>query len=85
MSNIENLVKALLGSMFDVCSFKAKNRVFKFDRDQPITTDFKDFSFSTKLDHLDLLSSFHNSFRAFFFVKVVASAATHLMRNKKSN
>ena len=31
MSNLVNLVKALLGSMFDVRSFEAKNRVFEFD------------------------------------------------------
>ena len=32
MSDLVNLVKALLGSMFDVCFFKAKNRLFEFDR-----------------------------------------------------
>ena len=31
MSNLVNLVKALLGSKFDVWSFEAKNRVFEFD------------------------------------------------------
>ena len=31
ISNLVNLVKALLGSMFDVCLFGAKNRVFEFD------------------------------------------------------
>ena len=31
MSNLVNLVKALLGSMFDVRSFEAKNRVFEFN------------------------------------------------------
>ena len=31
MSNLVNVVKALLGSKFDVRSFKAKNRVFEFD------------------------------------------------------
>ena len=31
MSNLVNLVKALLGSLFDVRSFEAKNRVFEFD------------------------------------------------------
>ena len=31
ISNLVNLVKALLGSMFDVCLFEAKNRVFEFD------------------------------------------------------
>ena len=32
MSNLVNVVKALLGSMCDVCLFEAKNRVFEFDR-----------------------------------------------------
>ena len=32
MSDSVTLVKAILGSMFDVCLFKAKNRVFEFDR-----------------------------------------------------
>ena len=31
MSSLVNLVKALLGSMFEVRSFEAKNRVFEFD------------------------------------------------------
>ena len=31
MSDLVNLVKALLGSKFKVCSFEAKNRVFEFD------------------------------------------------------
>ena len=31
MSNLVNLVKALLGSMFDVCLFEPKNWVFEFD------------------------------------------------------
>ena len=31
MSALVNLVKALLGSMLDVCLFEAKNRVFQFD------------------------------------------------------
>ena len=31
MSNLVNLVKSLLGSMFDIRSFEAKNRVFEFD------------------------------------------------------
>ena len=31
MSNLVNVVKALLGSKFDVRSFEAKNRVFEFD------------------------------------------------------
>ena len=30
ISNLENLVKALLGSMFDVCWFQAKNKEFEF-------------------------------------------------------
>ena len=31
MSNLVNLVKALLDSKFDVRSFEAKNKVFEFD------------------------------------------------------
>ena len=31
-SDLVNIVKALLGSMFDVRSFEAKNRVFEFDQ-----------------------------------------------------
>ena len=31
LSNLVNLVKAPLGSKFDVRSFEAKNRVFEFD------------------------------------------------------
>ena len=31
MSDLVNFVKVLLGSMLDVRSFKAKNRVFEFD------------------------------------------------------
>ena len=31
MSDLVNVVKALLGSKFDVRSFEAKNRVFEFD------------------------------------------------------
>ena len=31
MSDLVNVVKALSGSKFDVRSFEAKNRVFKFD------------------------------------------------------
>ena len=31
LSNVVNLVKALLGSKFDVRLFKAKNKVFQFD------------------------------------------------------
>ena len=31
ISDLVNLVKALLGLMFHVCSFKTKNRAFKFD------------------------------------------------------
>ena len=42
MSNLVNLLKALLGSKFDVRSFifKAKNRVFKFDHQQIDTFKF---------------------------------------------
>ena len=40
MSNLVNLVKGLLGSMFDIRSFKAKNRVVKFDRQQMNTFEF---------------------------------------------
>ena len=32
MNDSVNLVKALLGSMYDVCTFEAKIQVFKFDR-----------------------------------------------------
>ena len=31
MSTLVNLAKALLGSMFDDCSFEGINRVFEFD------------------------------------------------------
>ena len=31
MSDLVNLEKVLLGSMFGVCSFEAKNQVFEFD------------------------------------------------------
>ena len=34
MSNLVNVLKALLGSKFDVRSFEAKNRVFEFDHQQ---------------------------------------------------
>ena len=34
MSDLVNVVKALLGSKFDVRSFEAKNRVFEFDHQQ---------------------------------------------------
>ena len=40
MSNLVNLVKALLGSMLDFCSFEAKNRVFKFDYQQMNIIEF---------------------------------------------
>ena len=34
MSDLVNVVKALLGSKFDVRSFEAKNRVFEFNHQQ---------------------------------------------------
>ena len=34
MSKLVNVVKTLLGSKFDLRSFKAKNRVFQFDHQQ---------------------------------------------------
>ena len=40
MSNLVNVVKALLGSKFDVRSFEAKNRVFEFDHQQMNTFKF---------------------------------------------
>ena len=40
MSNLVDLVKALLGSKFDVRSFEAKNRVFEFDHQQMNTFEF---------------------------------------------
>ena len=40
MSNLANLVKALLGLMFNVHSFKAKNRVFEFDHQYMNTFKF---------------------------------------------
>ena len=40
MSNLVNLVKALLGSMLDVCSFKAKKKVFEFDHQKMNTFEF---------------------------------------------
>ena len=39
-SNLVNLVKALLGSKFDVRSFEAKNRVFEFVHQQMNTFEF---------------------------------------------
>ena len=40
MSNLVNIVKALLSSKFDVRSFEAKNRVFEFDHQQMNTFEF---------------------------------------------
>ena len=40
MGNLVNVVKALLGSKFDVRSFEAKNRMFEFDRQQMNTFEF---------------------------------------------
>ena len=40
MGNLVNVVKALLGSKFDVRSFEAKNRMFVFDRQQMNTFEF---------------------------------------------
>ena len=40
MGNLVNVVKALLGSKFDVRSFEAKNRVFEFDHQQMNTFEF---------------------------------------------
>ena len=40
MSDLVNVVKALLGSKFDVRSFEAKNRVFELDRQQMNTFEF---------------------------------------------
>ena len=40
MSNLVNLVKALLGSKFDVQSLKAKNRVFEIDHQKMNTLEF---------------------------------------------
>ena len=40
MGNLVNVVKALLGSKFDVRSFKAKNRLFKLDCQQMNTFEF---------------------------------------------
>ena len=39
MSNLVNVVKALLGSKFDVGLFEAKNRVFKFNYQKMNTFD----------------------------------------------
>ena len=40
MSNLVNVVKTVLGSKFDVRSFEAKNRVFKFDYHKMNTFEF---------------------------------------------
>ena len=40
MGNLVNVVKALLGSKFDVRSFEAKNRVFEFDYQKMNTLEF---------------------------------------------
>ena len=40
MSNLVNLVKVLLGSMFYVCLFEAKNRVLEFDHQLINTLEF---------------------------------------------
>ena len=40
ISNLVNLVKALLSSKFDVRSFEAKNRVFQFHHQQMNTLEF---------------------------------------------
>ena len=40
MSNLVNLVKALLSLMFNVLKFEAKNSVFEFDFQQMNTLDF---------------------------------------------
>ena len=40
ISNLVNLVKALLVSKFDVRSFEAKNRLFEFDHQQMNTFEF---------------------------------------------
>ena len=45
MSNLVNIVKALLGSKFDVRSFEAKNRVFKFNHEQMNTFDVRKMMF----------------------------------------
>ena len=41
MSDLVNLVNALLGSMFEVLSFKLKNKVFKFDDKSMNTFDVR--------------------------------------------
>ena len=46
MSNLVNLVKALLDLIFDFRSFEAKNRVFEFDRQQMNTFEFFQCSIS---------------------------------------
>ena len=40
MSNLVNIVKALLSSMFEFLSFEAKNRVFEFDPQYMNTFEF---------------------------------------------
>ena len=40
MSNLVNVVKALLGAKFDVRSFEAKNRVFEFNYHKMNTFEF---------------------------------------------
>ena len=40
MIDLVNVVKALLGSKFDVRSFEAKNRVFEFNHQQMNTFEF---------------------------------------------
>ena len=40
MSDLGKVVKALLGSKFDVRLFEAKNRVFEFDHQQTNTFEF---------------------------------------------
>ena len=40
MSNLVNIVKALLNSMFEFLSFEAKNRVFEFDPQYMNTFEF---------------------------------------------
>ena len=46
MSDLVNVVKALLGSKFDVRSFDGKNRVFEFDYQK--MNMFKSFRCSKK-------------------------------------
>ena len=40
MSKLVNVVKTLIGSKFDVRSFKAKNRVFEFAYHKKNTSEF---------------------------------------------